>query len=435
MRSRLKAAAYTLAITTALVAPTLVQAQDVQRRTLPGTNVNPNVSIEERPRPEYDPIGIRAGSFLVFPELTVGGLYDDNVFADSDDEESDFAVEVLPQIDVQSNWNVHELNLSVGGEAAYYADFDELNYTDLYALADGQLEITRDNLLNGRLGVLRLHEDPDSPDSDTGSGEDVLTYVQQRAGLDFRHNFNRLYFIVGGDFLRNDFEDDDGDNELADGDNDDDRDRNQYRARVRVGYELSPRLDVFSEGRYDIRRYDNTPDDGGVDRNSEGIDGRVGVNVDFTSILFGEASVGYTHRTYDDNDLESSGGISYSAALTWNVTTLTTITLEGSADVLESTVTFEDDQASGNYQKALELDVWHELRRNILLNGNAAYIRDDFEDTERSDDSVSVGAGLRYLLNRRLSLDATYSFTDRSSDADDSEYSRNLVRLGVTAAL
>ncbi len=38
-------------------------------------------TVATRARPEYDPLGIRAGSFLFFPQLSVDELYNDNIFA------------------------------------------------------------------------------------------------------------------------------------------------------------------------------------------------------------------------------------------------------------------------------------------------------------------------------------------------------------------
>ena len=455
MRNRLRSTASWLVLAAVIGVPGLAAAQEeeygpVGRRSLGESgglgarpigqppivtedeDVDPNVSVGDRPRPDYDPIGIRAGSFFFYPSLGAAGEYDDNVFADENDEEDDFGVIVTPSIQAQSDWSRHQLNVEVGAEGAHYFDFDENDYLDFFAQTDGQLDITRDNIVTGALGLERLHQDRSSADEEgtdaDGSVEDVTTYWRETAQLDYRRNFNRVFAIVGGDFTRSDF-DNEGDVSNQD------RDRNQYRGRLRGGYELSPRIALFAEGTYDFRRYDDTPDDAGFDRDSEGYTGSIGTALDFTGILFGEFQIGYTSREYDDGELDDVNGLGGGGELTWNITPLTTIIFGANAEIQETTVTFEDDQASANFEQRVDLDVTHELLRNVLLNGNAAYIRDDFEGTSRTDDTVSAGAGLSYLLNRNLSLDATYNFTTRSSDADDGDYARNLVRLGVTARL
>ena len=50
---------------------TTVIAQELRR----------GASVLDRPKPELDPLGVRAGSFLIFPKVEVGTAYDDNVFA------------------------------------------------------------------------------------------------------------------------------------------------------------------------------------------------------------------------------------------------------------------------------------------------------------------------------------------------------------------
>lgn len=386
---------------------------------------SPNVTVQERPRPDFDPIGIRAGSFFLFPSIGLAGVYDDNVFAEKD-EESDFATVVTPLLRLRSNFSRHSLNLDVGAETAFYAKEDDNNYQDVFARGGGQLEITRDNLLNASFDLSRLHEDRDSPDD---SGQDEITkYYSQKAGLSYRRNFNRLFAIVGSELLRFDYQD-------TDDENNDDRDRNQLLGRARLGYEIGPRLAAFVQGTADARRYDETPDDGGFDRDSEGYGARVGATVDITSILFGEVSAGYTYRNYDDEELDSVDGLGLGGSITWNVTPLTSIIFEALGEIQETTVAAGADRAAGNFQKTAGVDLTHELLRNVLLNANAAYIRDDFEGIDRTDDSVLLGGGVSYLLNRNLSLDATYSFRNRFSDESDEEYTRNIIMLGLTAKL
>ncbi|MFL5338213.1 MAG: outer membrane beta-barrel protein, partial [Geminicoccaceae bacterium] len=161
----------------------------------------------------------------------------------------------------------------------------------------------------------------------------------------------------------------------------------------------------------------------------------IGSEVDITSILFGEVSVGYTWRHYDSSQLNDANGWGADSKLTWNVTPLTSVVLNASTGIDETTVIFEGDAATANLQNTVVLDVTHELLRNVLLNANVGYARDDFEGTGRTDNIYSAGTGVSYLLNRNLSLDARYRFTKRDSDDKAIEFNRNIVLVGVTAKL
>lgn len=418
MRTKLNRMAVYLAMGTALGLPGTALAQDEDAED------SPNLTVQERERPDYDPLGIRAGTFLVYPSLGLEGGYDTNVFADNEDEEDDFFTTIRPEVQARSDWNRHSLNVGVAGEVARYAQESDNDYEDFFFDATGRLDVNRENIINGALEFDRLHEDRESPD-DLGQGTDITTYYQPVARLGYRHNFTRFYTQITGDITRFDY---------TDGD-ENDRDRNQYRGQLRAGYELSPRIETFVLGIYDIRRYDDTPNDQGLDRDSEGYAGRVGLGVDLTGILFGEASVGYTRREYQDDELNSAGGLSGSAGLTWNVTQLTSIVLDAEAEVRETTVQFEGEEASGRLDNRVGLDVTHELLRNVLLNANASYTRSKFEGTSRTDDIYEAGGGVTYLINRNFSLDATYRYSKRHSDSEDAEFDRNIVLVGITARL
>jgi hypothetical protein len=425
MNPKLKTTTAWLSLTAAICLPGVVAAQqpDVDEP-------DPNITVQDRPRPDYDPLGIRAGSFFIFPSLTLSGQYDSNVFATNDDEDSDVGVIVAPNVEVESDWSRHALNFSAGAAAAAFADYSQNNYLDAYAATTGRLDVLRSDIVSGTLRIDRLHEDRDDPDEsgDTIVGGDddnegnLTRYYRGLVDTQYRHNFARFFTVVGGGVQRL-WYDDIGDREESI------RDRNEYGGRARIGFPVSPRFGTFAEGRYSYRDYDD------LDRNSHGYRGSAGVTVDFTSILFGEMALSYSKRDYTNDDLNDASGFGANGSVTWNVTPLTSVILDARSEIDETTVVFEGDEAEANFQNSVGLDVNHELLRNLLLNANARYTRDDFEGTSRTDDVYSVGAGTSYLINRNFSLDATYRFTKRDSDSSANEFDRNIVLLGITAKL
>lgn len=402
-------------VTAGLLLPALAVAQEAR-----------NDSVLTRPRPEIDPLGVRAGSFLIFPRLSVGAEYDDNIFAEEDDEEDDFIFTVTPRIAAESQWSRHELEVAADGEFGFFLNNDESDYQDYGVSVGGQLDITRDAALVASLGLAQEHEDREDPD-DTGE-EEVTQLFEGDLDILYRQEFARFFVQPSLRFDRLDFDD-------VDDVNNDDRDRLRSRGGLRLGYNLSPRIGVFVEGDYVLVRYDQTPDDGGVDRDSDGFSVELGTELDLTGILFGEVAVGYSERSYDDDELEDFGGVTASTGLTWNVTPLTSIIATADVGIEETTVSVGGEDASGVFRAATGVEVFHELRRNIIINGDLGYIRDDFEGVDRTDDRFLAGAGVEYILNRRLSVDAGYGFSTRNSDVDAAEFTRNVVRIGLTARL
>lgn len=407
---------------TALAASTALSASFALAQSEP----QQDDSVLTRDRPEFDALGIRAGSFLLFPSLTGSVRYDDNIFADADDEEDDIIYGILPALEAQSQWSRHSLALRADVDAGIYTDNDDSNYVDYGISALSRIDVVGQSAF--RISGFARHDHEERDSQDEAGDEDVTELFDARLNVNYRHVFNRFFVQPGVDVRRRDF-DDVGDV------NNDDRDRWKYRGDLRLGYAVRPGLAVFGLGEVNAVRYDDTPDDGGVKRDSEG--GRIGAGfeIDLTGKIVGEFDIGYSVQEYDDDQLDDFSGPTAGGQLTWNVTPLTAIIGGLRADVEETTVTDGAERASSKLATEATVNVVHELRRNILLRGGVGYQNDDFEGINREDDTFDGTVGASYLLNRNLSIDLDYDFTNRDSDDDDSEFTRNVIMLGLRAQL
>ena len=370
----------------------------------------------------YDPLGIRAGAFLIYPSLTVSEVYDDNVFATDNNTDDDLITVIEPQVRAESNFSRHRLGFAAGSEVALHINEEDEDYQDFYVSTDGRLDITRQNFVDAEVQFARGHDSRDDPE-DEGDRDELDLFNRYGGELSFTQLFNRLNFRITGRTSRTAYEDSD----------EADRDRNVYDALLRTGFFVSPRINTFIEGRYNIEKRDRSTDFGGVDRDSEGWGVAAGAEVDLTNLLVGEFSIGYRQQMFDEDDFDDEDGISYDVDLTWTPTLLTTVGLRGGADFRPTTSS--GSGAESNFRSAAGVGVQHELLRNVRLGADFDYVHDDFSGIDRADDTIYVGGGASYLLNRNFSIDAGYTFSKRWSDDEDEEFDRNLVRIGVTARL
>src|SRR5262249_7715230 len=112
--------------------------------------------------------------------------------------------------------------------------------------------------------------------------------------------------------------------------------------------------------------------------------------------------------------------------LTWNITALTSI-------ILRARRTEEPTTQTGSSSKvvaAVSGRVEHELLRNVLVFGEAAYRNNDFEATNRVDDVYGASIGSEYLLNRNFSLFGEYDFELRNSNTPGNDFLDNVVLVG-----
>lgn len=406
---------------TAQVAPNYQYTPDVFEEDVPRGE-----TVRTRARPELDPLGVHVGSFFLFPTLTNGLTYNDNIFASHSDAQSDFIYTLTPRVDARSDWNQHALNLTAGGRFGFYFDETGENYKDAFASASGKLDITSATVLRGNVSAVREHEERGDPD-EVGGIEPTIFYTYA-AGLQGSHRFNRVTLSVGGDIRYIDYEDTAG--TLGSLDNDD-RDRVQYRPGVRAAYEFSPGYSAFVRAEGDMRRYEQTVDNAGFKRDSHGYDIVGGATLDLTGLLFGDFFAGVRQRYFDDDRFDSITGPVVGSTLTWVPTGLTTVNLKIDNQVIESTGL----NTSGYVSTGIDLGVDHELLRNLILNASVGFRYDDFEGIDRTDKFVTGTVGADYLMNRYLTLGARYTFSARDSDAAGADYMRNLIALILTAQL
>lgn len=375
----------------------------------------------------YDPLGIRAGAFRIFPSTDVSLSYDDNINATDSDTKDDFIAVFAPNIAVQSDFSRHAIGFNVFSEIGRFFNETKENYWDFGLGGDGRLDITRDNNLQGGFQVARLHDARDDPEDDATIGESrrPVRYMNYEGQLAYNHLFNRITFRLTGLFDRQDYR------QGAGTANQNDRDRNIYTGLLRVGYNVSPRINTFVEGLYNIQRRDVHRDEDGRERDSNGWGARAGVDVNFTDLLFGEVFGGYRTQYFDDSEFDTESGANFGVGLTWLPTRLTTVNLTGGSDFQPTT----NGDASSNFQTSVGLRVDHELLRNVLIGAEGGYVRNDFENTDRTDNRFDVGADVTYLINRHFSVGAAYGFTKRDSDDNDREFDRNLFTVRVRAQL
>jgi uncharacterized protein (PEP-CTERM system associated) len=109
--------------------------------------------------------------------------------------------------------------------------------------------------------------------------------------------------------------------------------------------------------------------------------------------------------------------------LTWLVTELTTANFTASRQWQQTTV----DGASSALTTTAGTTVTHSLLDTVTLDGFFNYTREDFEDTNRVDNTYSLGPGVTYLMNRFVHFSLNYTHSWRDSDAPFQDYTENSV--------
>jgi hypothetical protein len=410
-------------------------AQQVRSRQTYSEAYKPPDAIGRRPTPPqvdaFEPIGIRAGTFILKPAIEVTRGLDNNPSHIPGGKSSGFTT-VIPEIHAQSDWERHDFHADLRGSYSNYDSISSLDAPSLDGKAFTRIDVNRDTKINMENRVLVATDYPGSPNLPIGFAK-LPTYLSYGTSLGFTQSFNHLDLTGKGAVDRTDWQN----TLLVDGEKsgNQDRDYTQYSGAARASYEIVPGVKPFVEIAGDTRIHDLQFDRDGYQRDSVSMTPRVGSTFEFTKKLTGEVSVGYLDRHYQDQRLQDLRGVVFDSTLKWEATGLTTVTLNANSRGDEVVVA----GWSGALRRDFGVQVDHALRRWLIWTVRAGYGFDEYISDpctctggeERMDKRVSLGTALTYKFNRDLSMKAEYRYDQLRSNAAGVDYNANAFLLGL----
>jgi hypothetical protein len=321
-----------------------------------------------------------------------------------------------------SNWNRNALSMTTFGDLNMFAGkYEQENFNNFVTSVNGRYDVAAQTWLAARAGYQHLAEPRSSP-NDAG-GSEPTTFDVYSSGVSGYRGVGKIHVGADYDIKRLSYFD-----TPAHGGNiyEGFRDRNEQLVGGKVSYDLTGNLKPYIKAGYDLRSYDNSSL-----RNSDGYRVAAGTTADFGGITSLDIFAGWLSQDYSNFSTNTvNSAPDFGARFVWNVTGLTTLVLETSRSVEETTdASYNSMLATGG-----SATLTHELLRNLLIEADASYTRDDFNGIgTRQDDVYSVGTGARWFINRRLYTDLDYSWNTRVSNQSANDYKAHIVsaRLGV----
>lgn len=358
--------------------------------------------------------------------IDLSGGFADNLFATSNYEVDDFVLVTEPTARLTFTDDKNRIVVRGEGEIGRYADITSENYDDWLIGADGRLQASQNLTLLAGGEFQWEHESRSSPDA-----EDGLEPTQYR----------RLYLFGGGilkagkltfrpaiQLNRYDFDD-----VAAEGGpiNNDDRDRSQYELGARILYPAAEDMDLFVQGAWDRRDYDDQPDDFGFRRDSDGGSVVAGIRKTFSPRLSAEIFAGYLGQDFDDPRLKDVSTFDAGALINWTGPVGLSATFRLDRSIEETTLPGASSYVVTSGVLSISGTPHPRLRAGITLDGT----KYDYRGDPRSEFVTSGNAWLRYWLNPHIYAGLDYSIAQRSSNAAGFDYDENRLMLRLGAEL
>jgi hypothetical protein len=377
-------------------------------------------AISHKAPAEDDPfaaVGIRAGSFILYPSLTTSFEHASNASGDGRTD----TLTVTPELRLQSDWALHAATLTLRG--AYAKDFTggTPDSPSASAEATGRIDLKPgwDIGLTGNYD----YSQQDITDPSFPAGVDHPPGVHEFSGsaaLDGR--FGRKVFTLEGNADRTLYQDGASEGAVVDQGY---RNNSVFGGRLRLGYESPLGVTPFVEGELSRRQYDRTTDNDGLMRSSLETIGRAGLAFDRGPVLTGEMAVGYGVQSFDDPALAALRALTIDGSLVWSPTRLYTATFTGATAFKPGT----DPASSGSVAYDGSVDLAYAWKPNLTVDWTADLTHEIFQGTGEVDTTIRAGVGATWKLNRRAWLTGGYSHEWGNSTVAGNTYQSDSLRI------
>ena len=365
------------------------------------------------------PVDVDAG-------VTVSEQFTDNVFLTANDRRSDLVTFIAPWMTLSYRAEDFRLNLEARAEMARFAEYSSEDYDDYFLGAEGLFRVNDSVFAFAGLDYSLGHESRESPDDVNGLRP---TEFSDTSG----------YFGVGGTFGERNFrlgvnvrdlDYDDTPTALGVSIDNDDRDRREVEFGGRIGILGTETGEVFLQGIYDQRDYDQDVDSDGMRRSSDGYQAALGYSGRMGPVQ-GEVLLGVMAQEYDDARFGTTIALDFAADLTLPLNDRTDLEAVVDRSIEETTLR----GASGAISTSFGLRLRHRVASNMSLAAYSFLTQNAYQDIARTDMLFESGLSLRYYLNPRIYLDTNYDFRQRQSDVAGAEFDEHRITLSFGAAL
>lgn len=369
----------------------------------------------------YEPLGIRAGNFMLFPSVDTKVIYDDNIFASPSDAVDDIRTEWSPSLQIKSFLPRHILNFALEGKLVSFAENSDQNFANARANFDGALHIDHAHTFAVSAMTQLVHEERNELNASRFAATPVpIHHSKLSAGL--TRDVGRLYGTLSATAERFDYYDVDS---LAGGNLDqDDRDTDIFSTQLRAGYRFSPGFEAI--GKLKLLRHLHSAT-GLADATATGYEALAGLGFQTSPLLRWRILGGYGIRDYDEVSRETTGTSLYEGHVEWLPTEKMTIYGSVSREISD----FSGDGFSGWVETSVKARVEYEIYNNLFLKLGANLAHAEFQGINREDDIYSGEIGLEYYMNKNWLFTFSYEHEQRQSSNDLYDLSNNKFMIGA----
>ncbi len=380
-------------------------------------------TIANRDRAEFEPIGLRAGNYLIHPSLGAVVVYDNNIFAANANRQADVRSELTPNLVFKSQLPRHMLDLSLGGKIVSHLDHQDQDYANAYVNLKGALHFDAAHTLSADVLSAIEHEERQDISASHLAAEPVQVW-HNRASVGITRDVGRLYGTLSA--TRESWEHADvkaiAGGMLAQGF----RDTEVYSGQLRAGYRISPGYEIIGRVR-GLRQLNDG--NGSVSRTGNGYEALAGLSVETSPLLRWRLLGGWGYREFDQAGLDPVQSMLAEGQMTWLVTQTATFYATLSRAISDQL----SADGGGLVETRLDARLDYELFHNLVLTLGASAAVEQFQGVSRTDHAYAGRIGIEYWANKNWLF--TFGYEHQIRDSTDPSFEMTRDRFTVGAKL
>lgn len=359
----------------------------------------PPVTREADARAEYEPLGLRLGSFVLNTTTSTGlGVRHHSA------EGNETFLRSTGQIAARSDWERNSLEMRLGGAYRRSLSGIDEKLPEGDASIAGRFDLSDADRLTASAGwTLR---DDTSGDGKENTFSGTLGY-ERFGGL------VGLKADVGVDRTANETDTTLDNTDLS----------SSLRLSLDSGAVLQPFVELGAFG----RTFDRPAAGDGLSRSGVGGEAKVGVSLARDDVT-GEVALGYGYEWLKEDALSDISGVIGSASLTWDPSELVRLTGIASTSFAPTSAA----GASGVLKRTGELTVTYALTPNAFVVTGGELTLEDYAGIDHQVTTTTLKAGVGYKLNRTVELGLDGEHKIVRSDTAGGDYTDSSVTATLT---
>ena len=378
--------------------------------------------VKTDPRPSNAGNSLQALDWLIYGDLTVGGVYDSNVFSSKNNNKAVYGTRFQPAILAERNTGIQRTLAYGTADIRYYPSISEVDLVNTSGGLVHVWEIQRDFVFRTQGEVTRGRSASLNLLNPGTTYTEPVDYTSLFGSASIEKTFGRFFTALGGSVTRNDFQD--TKNSLGVVVPEAYRSGTLTVLSTRLGYHLTPLVYTFVEPSLNWAQYNAS----NLDTHGEQI--KVGLGTARIGLFNGEVYGGYLSQKFYDPAIDPLTQMIYGGQISYFPTRFLTFSASTGQSIANSD--FSPTAGLGTVTKVntSRLSASWGVTRDVTLAARFQFDRSEYLNTPRIDDKPEYGLTVTYSLTPRFAVVVDYSHTKVTSNIAGAGYERDLVSIG-----